>query len=66
VTPDADPDDPGVRFVSSSDLISLLANQVRGESTRSLQMQMARAMKKLSVAKGRKQGDRGYFGLERR
>lgn len=62
VTPAAGDDAP---FTSNSDLAFFVGNEVRANSTKSLQMDIARALKGMGVTKGRAGQIRGYFGVKK-
>lgn len=64
VVPDACEDKAA--FLSNSDIMTVVGSRVRSTSDRSLQMDIARALKSLGVAKGRLGQLRGYYGLKRK
>lgn len=66
LTPSDDTDTPSLPFMSSLEITTLLSADVRVHSTRGLQMDIGRAMKKLGIAKGKRNNVNGYFGVTRR
>lgn len=52
-------------FTSNSDLVFHVSGQIRSNNTRSLQMDIARALKGLGVTKGKANHIRGYWGVKR-
>lgn len=57
------------QFLPTTEIVNLLANSVHEPTTRQLQLGVAKALRRLNVTKGRKDGDRGargYWGLARK
>lgn len=65
VTPNATKED-GLPFTSSADLVFHVGTQVKAVSTKSLQMDVSRAMKRLNVTKAKNNNVNGYFGVSKR
>lgn len=53
-------------FCSSTEIVQVVGLHVRTNSTRSLQMDIGRAMKRLGAVKGKRNNTNGYFGVTRR
>jgi len=67
ITPDADPG--SAPFVATIEIVGLLAVSVHEQTTRQLQLGIAKALRRLRITKGRKEirtGERGYWGLARK
>ncbi len=59
--------EPGeANFISNRDLVFGVGSEVRSQSTRSLQMDIARALKGLGATKGRVNSIRGYWGVTKK
>jgi hypothetical protein len=56
----------GVSFTSSADLVFHIGTRVRAVNTKSLQMDVSRAMKRLNVTKDKRDNVNGYFGVSKR
>ncbi|MCC6458791.1 MAG: hypothetical protein IT328_27855 [Caldilineaceae bacterium] len=56
----------GVSFTSSADIVFHVGSQVRAVSTKALQMDVSRAMKRLNVTKVKRNNINGYFGVSKR
>jgi predicted P-loop ATPase len=58
--------DGGCPFTSSADLVYQVGTQIKYVSTKSLQMDVSRAMKRLNVTKVKRNNINGYFGVSKR